>query len=207
MEYFETILLSLEKEIVMWESMKSKSKLPYGLTAEAIDEKINSIKSNAEEIKNKNGKFYDAIIEMQSKSFLTPELSRQIEESKAKIKERECKSEELVIDETQTYTAVIEWGGSYASLSFKDKEGWLVQGEVDNTLEPQNYDGYGYDIATGIGELTIFPDDGYFIISLEDYPVDKIFRDKQKIIDCLKNVYFDNKEKFRLNIESDLGSY
>lgn len=111
---------------------------------------------------------------------------------------------DIVIDEQKDWRALISDLGDTLVLCFETKPGGIpVQGEVDDALE----DIYGYETKIGIGDLEMTMDDGSYIVYCGDCPEEQIEEFKPKIIEYLKKIYSENKERFAERIEADLAEY
>jgi hypothetical protein len=124
-------------------------------------------------------------------------IKKSVDEFKLKAAERRCPPEKIVIDETNNYKATVDFDGTCMYLGFYDKNGYSIQGKVDETL---GFD----DVETEIEGLTMTPDDGSFIVGLTDYPKEKIKDVKQPLMQFFSKLYFDNKKRFAKNIKKDL---
>ena len=109
-------------------------------------------------------------------------------------------SDRIVIDEQKKWIAVVEFSDDCANLAFETKDGYLLQGDVDETL---GFD----DIPTGILDLSLSAADGRFYVFYDDYSEEEILQIKDDILIFLKNIYNENKKAFVKNIKNTIKYY
>jgi hypothetical protein len=105
--------------------------------------------------------------------------------------------EKIILEDNVQWKAIIDIQDTYICLCFEDENGATIWGNVDGTI--------GFkDIKTNILDLTLFADDGSFIIDYSHINKVEIEKNIEAIIALLKTIYYRNKNKFRQNIEQDL---
>ena len=110
--------------------------------------------------------------------------------------------ERIVIDDSnEKWQAVLDVGDTVAVLSFVTKPREIpIQGDIDEVL---GWD----DIPTGIGDLVLFADDGFFAVDYADYPPEQVQELKPQLIYYFKELYEKNKKLFYDGVESTLKEY
>lgn len=104
-------------------------------------------------------------------------------------------------DENKDWRAVLDIYDTVAALSFVTKPGEIpVQGDIDEVL---GWD----DIPTGIWDLTLFADDGSFLVDYADRTPEEIEEFIPELINYFKELYEKNKKKFAKGVKSTLKEY